>query len=360
MKNNHFTRNYGVQDYMDYHSGRMSQSAMHELEKAALNDPFLAQALEGYKNQHNIESDIIQLKKRIEKRTKENTNSNKSNHLKLLYSSLSVAASLLIIIVGAYFVLFKNDQEKNNSPVIAQNNPTTINKYLKNNPSETPTTKTDGIQVEKEQQNNTKTTPVLTTVAPTFPNDKISTKIIDIDFDGKKEMVTEPPAVIEDLTIQNSVLSGNSKENEKDAAILAAPITNEKENKQVAVKLTQKKSNADQIVDTKVVASTTMTDLNVTASNNYAIGYNAEPQSGWTNFNQYIEKNKKIILDEQGKLIKGKVILSFIVNKKGRPTKIKVETSLNKKCDEEAIRLIKQGDSWNNVNNKRMSLEINF
>src|SRR5687767_6725185 len=42
--NNGFT----AQDIERYHSGQMSSLEMHQLEKAAMEDPFLADALEGY------------------------------------------------------------------------------------------------------------------------------------------------------------------------------------------------------------------------------------------------------------------------------------------------------------------------
>lgn len=50
MATNQPTYHYGMEDIQRYLSGNMSSREMHEIEKAALNDPMLADALDGYKN----------------------------------------------------------------------------------------------------------------------------------------------------------------------------------------------------------------------------------------------------------------------------------------------------------------------
>ena len=41
---------YGITDIEQYLQGKMSAADMHRMEKAALQDPFLADAIEGYRN----------------------------------------------------------------------------------------------------------------------------------------------------------------------------------------------------------------------------------------------------------------------------------------------------------------------
>jgi TonB family protein len=72
--------------------------------------------------------------------------------------------------------------------------------------------------------------------------------------------------------------------------------------------------------------------------------YEAEPAYGWVAFGQYLEKNKVIPAGADN--ISGNVVVSFEVNKKGDLSNYKIEQSLSKIHDEEAIRLIKQGPSW--------------
>jgi hypothetical protein len=55
------------------------------------------------------------------------------------------------------------------------------------------------------------------------------------------------------------------------------------------------------------------------------------------------------------------VQISFEVNKLGEPVNIKVEKSLCKECDEEAIRLIKQGPKWKTKKKKkRVTVNVPF
>jgi hypothetical protein len=62
-------KNYTAADIEKYHKGLLSPGEMNELEKAALDDPFLADALDGYKaSAENISSDLSELKKKLEER----------------------------------------------------------------------------------------------------------------------------------------------------------------------------------------------------------------------------------------------------------------------------------------------------
>ena len=48
--------------------GSLSAAEMHAMEKAAMDDPFLADALEGYKNINLAEAGLDSLKDRLDKR----------------------------------------------------------------------------------------------------------------------------------------------------------------------------------------------------------------------------------------------------------------------------------------------------
>src|SRR5216117_124873 len=62
-------RIYSAADIEKYHRGLLSPKEMHEMEKAALDDPFLADALEGYGAVNvNAAADIEELEKKLEQR----------------------------------------------------------------------------------------------------------------------------------------------------------------------------------------------------------------------------------------------------------------------------------------------------
>ncbi len=58
-------KQWGVQDFERYHSGQMPPLEMHALEKAALDDPFLDDALEGYAYTKTPVADIEDLKNKL-------------------------------------------------------------------------------------------------------------------------------------------------------------------------------------------------------------------------------------------------------------------------------------------------------
>ncbi len=61
---------YTAADIEKYHKGQLSATERHELEKAALDDPFLADALEGYSIPGiNIPEDLAELKQRLTEKT---------------------------------------------------------------------------------------------------------------------------------------------------------------------------------------------------------------------------------------------------------------------------------------------------
>ena len=58
-------------DIERYHSGQMSEQERHALEKAALDDPFLADALEGYAYTTTAAEDLRKIQERLQEKKKE-------------------------------------------------------------------------------------------------------------------------------------------------------------------------------------------------------------------------------------------------------------------------------------------------
>jgi hypothetical protein len=86
-----------------------------------------------------------------------------------------------------------------------------------------------------------------------------------------------------------------------------------------------------------------------------------EPAEGFTNFDEYIAANLKVPDELKLKPIStGEVELSFEVNQQGEAVNIKVVKSLCTKCDEEAIRLLKEGPKWKRKKNKTGKITIKF
>src|SRR5882672_2870022 len=99
MKEEKNNSKYSAEDIRKYLDGQLSDPEMQALEKAALDDPFLADAIEGFeesrKHAVSFESGIADLQKRLTKRI--NRKKRKSGILFQL-SKWQVAASLLLVI----------------------------------------------------------------------------------------------------------------------------------------------------------------------------------------------------------------------------------------------------------------------
>ena len=86
-----------------------------------------------------------------------------------------------------------------------------------------------------------------------------------------------------------------------------------------------------------------------------------EPADGWDNYDTYLVNNLKAPDEIKTKRTRGDVEVSFEVDKNGEPVNIKVEKSLCDKCDEEAIRLVKDGPKWKRKSKKgRTSVTVPF
>ena len=68
MADNNNIKEFTATDIEKYWSGQLSKAEMHDLERAAMDDPFLADALEGYANATNVSDDIGSLKEKIDAR----------------------------------------------------------------------------------------------------------------------------------------------------------------------------------------------------------------------------------------------------------------------------------------------------
>jgi CarboxypepD_reg-like domain/Gram-negative bacterial TonB protein C-terminal len=101
---------YTAADFASYHAGTMPAQDMHALEKAALEDPFLSDALDGYVHTNTAMADIETLKGKLLPKEKDETKvvaipSNKN--------WMRAAASIIIVFGVGY--LFYNINKKDNA-----------------------------------------------------------------------------------------------------------------------------------------------------------------------------------------------------------------------------------------------------
>jgi hypothetical protein len=107
MANDNKIKRFTAADIEKYHKGQLSANEMHALEKAALDDPFLADALEGYAiSGVNTNADIGELQNRLANRIEEENKVVLIAAGKKSFSWWKVAA-MIVLIAGAGLIVYQ-------------------------------------------------------------------------------------------------------------------------------------------------------------------------------------------------------------------------------------------------------------
>ncbi|UEG48623.1 carboxypeptidase-like regulatory domain-containing protein [Ferruginibacter lapsinanis] len=126
MSNNKINSIYTVEDIYDYLSGKMTPAERHAIEKAALDDPLLADAIEGYSNVpeftqeqgfENINEHLVNL------RAKFITDKTAAVSIKNYKTIWRAAAAVLLLIGGTVLALYFSDHLNNKITPIAKVEP---------------------------------------------------------------------------------------------------------------------------------------------------------------------------------------------------------------------------------------------
>lgn len=225
---------YTAKDIELYLSGRLSATQMHAMEKAALDDPLLAEAIDGYEGMKSRQWDdeLAALRKEI---------ADKGSVAKIipLHKSKNnwrkLAAAIFIIGAGTVltYVFTKNSTEDKAIPEIVQTIPTTdsIVKPAQETPaSVTASLNPNATQTKEELMANgpvIKTTPVTTAISPVIP------------LPAKEE-----PLVISDKNIAGAV-ADNTKLPPTAAPVNSSPNDNVQLSEVVSNGLSKQSSRTD-------------------------------------------------------------------------------------------------------------------
>lgn len=409
-KENHI--NYTAADFERYYAGKMTAAEMHALEKAAMDDPFLGDALEGYRHTADPENELSAIQVILEKRTAVKPISGSEN--KSGFGWLKIAAAVIALGFAGYFLLKDDESSK---PELA-----TLDKKLPADQLQKSTGTDSAVAVNAPASAMVDSVPAVkadrTLSQGTFNpvNPEALSNIPDIKDDLKSitpGIATAPPVTaVEEKAVEldyNKESVDNNLKFEKDKVrygnqMVTGQVVNEKGEPvpfaTVKNKVSTVSSDADgkfklPVTDSLSVASVSATgydpktmyninpkqqqtivlNSNQAQLNEVVVSSNAvakkknltksvstialdAPVGGRTQFNSYIAQNKQICLADNGTVINGIVELSFKVNKAGKPVKVKVVKSLSASCDKEAIRLLTNGPVWVISGNKRITAKI--
>ncbi len=317
---------YDAATIQRYLNGQMPASEMHALELAALDDPFLADAIEGYKeNQSHSEidtsADLEDLRRRLTLRVE---STHKNNIISLFKSSGWKVAAMILVIAGAVSMIYylTNTRSLPNDVVISQYK----TPQQKNNQQDT---------ILMETENKVDSTSVATLeIEPQRYQPKAHKNLqLSKPRDTPVIVMQAPSPSMASASIKkktDSLIVQNDSEDK--VALLSENRIMQSRQATVSLNETSKKREEEKI---KPLPK----------------DQDAIPVIGLQAFNRYIENNKKNPSDTIN--MHGEVVVSFIVREDGALSDFKIEKSLSKQTDNEALRLIKEGPAWKVLKNQR-------
>ena len=409
---------YNAADFAAYYAGTMPPAEMHVLEKAALEDPFLSDALEGYALSASPERDVAEIRTTLAGKTEKSKVFFLSPNAKNGW--LRIAATLFIFAGISYLFFSLNSAEKQNPiakinnavPIINTDSPA-IGRAIPPATGFTDTAINTGtssyayIPTKKIYRKNQPGAQPLTALASAAASDSMQ-------FAGTAVTSAETQSLLNPSTDKEKANGSESK-----SYLVKGNVTDEKGEpiKGAAVKVAGNiAAVTDQNGTFKIAANAPVVNASVSSSgyakkdmamksegeNNLSLGKQQEyasnnnayyryknrdskddnssslkqvlqrkaaaPISGDAKmepvdsvvFTEYAAKNIKEQKDADSSAYEGEVILSFTVNKKGDPENIRTEQSLCDACDKQATALLKNGPKWICSFGKRKRVSIEF
>ncbi len=335
-------------DIKGYLNSDLSDKEMHRIERHLLSCDFCAEAIEGYEaiQPIDIEFEINELNKQIAKRSDKKEKRKK-------FPILRIAAIALALIISAIFITnyFIKDIRK-----------IELTEKRKSEVKENSIEK-DSIQTSKSFKKSESTkpqsyenTPVIK--PPLKTEDSISEMIpeqSDAQDSQDELMITEADEDMEEIPVIEFTIALDKTEKMNVSAPMQSMerSTAKKEsygfaeektiqNEEVLLNESATTFSADEINKNSVVAAGAEIREKQTVNE-----LDAQPSIGFDAYKLYLKENVQFPVEAIKNEIKGKVVLQFDLDSLGNMSHFIIEKSLGFGCDEEAIRLIKEGPSWN-------------
>lgn len=326
MKNN-LPNNITIQQYLD---GKLDPKLMHELEKQALEDPFLSDALEGYTHIPDAGHGLSILQRQLHECIA-HLQENKKVY-DLTWQRLSVAAAAAVLFIAAGLLFWMNSQKPETKLAANQKqNEVTVS------PADTAQHNGNSVasiaHTEAKKANNT-VEPTQTIPAKAAMRSK--TQVAEAQ--RAKKSVPDKELVLSSAPVNAFDSSGN---NAFDSSGNKQPVLPADKRFAAAPYFFKQKSDSQQLknrADTGVHVNTSQnmfTDIGVTQP---------QPVSGWAWYGEYLHENNRLLNDTAS--VQGAVIVGFKVNNNGSLADFVIISRLSDKQNDEAIRLIKDGPKW--------------
>lgn len=366
---------------LDYIKGDKKGKQAQQIEKQAMQDPFLADAIDGFESvEGNHVERVEKLEKRINERTA-STNNKKGNNWWMYVA----AVALILVIIGSFFTLLDQSPVPQIADVILMRD--TLNIYAPVEKQETPIIASNK-QAEKLKEKVLFTTPIVTeedlllndylsvadaviheetlSVAAETPVQRtIKGKVTDKYGEGLPGAVVSVRGTSQGTTADtdgNYTIALTQEKNEivaSYAGMEPESIKNPQAFQNIALNESNRTLSEAVISRSETQRKTMSSALEEKVAGIQAEGKESEPLIGNSAYKKYLKDNLISPTDDcAGK--KGTVVVAFFVDSSGTPTNIFIQKSLCSSSDKEAIRLVKEGSKWTSSLNGLVKVEVQF
>ncbi|WP_131536992.1 energy transducer TonB [Pedobacter nototheniae] len=241
----------------------------------------------------------------------------RSNSSKIMTKSLIVAGGLFILLFFSPMIYNKLFPKVVETPYVAK--VVDLSNVIHDNIKKEEPKKEELKKTEPEQQ-KVKTVKMVSNIVVT------------------KDPVTEEPPTMKEL--ENAVASNKTQEGEIKPNLVLSETKEKSDGNGTGKEVATGDGNA--ILD----------PTGVDEYPEFAGGMNA-----WS---KYIQRNLRYPYQAQEDNIQGKVFISFVVEKDGSITDVKVVRGIGYGCDEEAVKVIKKSPLWKAGKNKGMPVRVRY
>ncbi len=354
------TRTYSYEEIQRYLHHKMDAKEMHAFERAMMNDPFIADAIEGYRKSNDVLA--ANHLDEIERRLTADKQQAKVVPLPLHKTAWwKVAAIVLIIVSGGAisYMLFNNPVgDKNTTPQIAQTES-----------KEIPVEK-DSIGLAENTIKPEKTSGIemRTYRKKTIPVNRRDVKAAPAIVMNKQSQQDTAMLAMTEKTDERSLLTNNETASlAKTRSMVAAskPMSapagaadqelkgraagsNASVKSEASANKMIEKKDTNALSEVKVVGYGTKRKRDVTGSitsieNNEQAG---EPQGGWMNFDNYVKREIQHFKDSANIAFNDAITLEFSINEEGRPADLQIKENADKAVTDKAIQILENGPRW--------------
>lgn len=302
-----------------YLKGELNPSEMHGLEMRALNDPFLADALEGAEsieaNQFSL--DIKSINKKV-----------KSKAQNIYLWPLRIAASILVVVV-LYYIVIQTDSDLKPEQLALQKNESAESQPV------LPYADTLEAEVKETEKQIPKTEKQVITSVPKKPS---------LATESDKSAASKPAESIA-LADDSQVKKDFSIDTKTDEMEMAAILDESSKERMEEAK--SEPASAKQKELKKSVSPQALSGGGARQAESKSIATKDGEELSSEAYQKYLKANVKYPKAAIENKIEGTVTVSFKVGADGALSDFIIEKGIGYGCDEELIRLIKEGPVWN-------------